>query len=249
MASEASRCCISAPIVELEKEAPAEPFPPTRAEVIQILFSSPRRMPMSDPDPVVVIIDDDAPVCLSLRLLLESAGLRVRTYSSAESFLRDVHPERPGCLLVDVRMPGMSGIELLGELASRRVQLPAVVMTGHGEIEMAVEAMKVGAFDFIQKPFTETVLMDHVKAAIEADRLRRSNNREREVVGIRFATLSQREREVLAHLVNGEVNKEVAHALGISLKTIEFHRARIMRKMEADSFASLVKMAQVCGLE
>jgi len=146
-------------------------------------------------------------------------------------------------------MPGMSGIELLGELASRRVQLPAVVMTGHGEIEMAVEAMKVGAFDFIQKPFTETVLMDHVKAAIEADRLRRSNDREREVVAIRFATLSQREREVLAHLVNGEVNKEVAHALGISLKTIEFHRARIMRKMEADSFASLVKMAQVCGLE
>ena len=204
---------------------------------------------MSDPEPVVVIIDDDAPVCLSLRLLLEAAGLRVRTYSSAETFLRDVHPERPGCLLVDVRMPGMSGIDLLRELASRRVRLPAVVMTGHGEIETAVEAMKIGAFDFIQKPFTEACLMEKINAAIEADRLRRTENHEREGIAVRFATLSAREREVLEHLVNGEVNKTVAYALGISLKTIEFHRARIMRKMQADSFASLVKMAQVCGVE
>jgi len=235
--------------VRPDKEALVEPFPSARADVMLIQRSSPRRTPMSDPEPVVVIIDDDAPVCLSLRLLLEAAGLRVRTYSSAETFLRDVHPERPGCLLVDVRMPGMSGIELLTELANRRIQLPAVVMTGHGEIEMAVEAMKIGAFDFLQKPFTDTVLMDHVKAAIEADRRRRAKDSEREGVGVRFAKLSQREREVLGHLVKGEVNKEVAYALGISLKTIEFHRARIMRKMEADSFAALVQMAQLCGVE
>jgi FixJ family two-component response regulator len=204
---------------------------------------------MSDKPPVVVIIDDDAPVCLSLRLLLETAGLRVRTYSSAESFLRDLHPERRGCLLVDVRMPGMSGIELLGELARRRIELPAVVMTGHGEIETAVQAMKMGAFDFIQKPFTEANLLERVRAAIEADRLRRAEDRDREEIGIRFATLSRREREVLEHLVRGEVNKTIAHALGITLKTVEFHRARIMRKMHADSFASLVKMAHLCGVE
>ena len=204
---------------------------------------------LHDPEPVVVIIDDDAPVCMSLRLLLETAGFRVRTYSSAETFLRDVHPERPGCLLVDVRMPGMSGIDLLSELAARRIELPAVVMTGHGEVETAVEAMKTGAFDFIQKPFTKARLLEHITAAIEADRRRRAGNQQREGIAVLFATLSGREREVLEHLVRGEVNKEVAYALGISLKTIEFHRARIMRKMQADYFAALVKMAHLCGVE
>lgn len=204
---------------------------------------------MSEQESIVVIVDDDEAVCASLRLLLEAGGLRTKTFHSAEAFLSAVQPGQRGCLLVDVRMPGMSGLELLQELWVRRIELPAVVMTGHGEIDVAVQAMKAGAFDFIQEPFTEARMLDQVRAAIDADERRRAENHERVEVAARYAALSRREREVLEHLVRGEFNKQVALALGVSLKTIEFHRARIMRKMHADSFASLVKMAQVCGVE
>jgi two-component system response regulator FixJ len=195
------------------------------------------------PEPTVFVVDDDQPMRDSLRFLLESVGLRVETHANAADFLRDYDPTRPGCLVLDVRMPGMSGLDLQAELARRGAELPTIVVTAHAEIAMAVRAVKAGAIDFIEKPFSDQLLLDRVRQALEIDRQDREIRARREDARRRLATLTAREREVLGLVVAGKANKEIAASLGLSPKTVEVHRAHVMTKMEAESLAELIRIA------
>ncbi|MFQ5766243.1 MAG: response regulator transcription factor, partial [Rhodospirillales bacterium] len=205
------------------------------------------REPMTAPEdptsPVVYIVDDNEDVRETLGLLFESVELEVETFASASAFL-DAYPAgRPGCLIADVRMPGMSGLELHEEMIRRAIDLPVIIITGYGDIEMAVNVMKAGAADFIQKPYKEQDLLDRVQKAIGAsvEALRQSGEAERNCE--RLALLTPREREVLDLIVAGEPNKRIAHQMGLSEKTVEFHRANVMKKLEARSLADLLKKA------
>jgi RNA polymerase sigma factor (sigma-70 family) len=195
------------------------------------------------PETTVYIVDDDEAVRDSLRLLLQSVGLRAQTYASAQQFLDAYRPPAPGCLLVDVRMPGMSGLELQERLAEKKIPLPVIIITGHGQIAMAVRAMKAGAVDFIQKPFDNEALLEviHKTLARAADRQRQQARIADNAA--RLATLTPREREVMERLVAGKSNKVIAADLGISTRTVEVHRARIMEKLEAKSLADVVRIA------
>ncbi len=196
-------------------------------------------------EPVVFVVDDDAAVRKSLRFLIESVGLAVRTFDSAQSFL-DACAERPaGCLVLDVRMPGMSGLELQDVLAKLDIQLPIIIITGHGEVPMAVKAIQAGAMDFIEKPFSDQVLLDRIQKAIARDRLDRQERARRDEVLRLAARLTPREREVMALVVAGLPNKQIAARLGLSQKTIEVHRAHVMSKMETESLPDLVREAQL----
>ncbi|MEQ8268980.1 MAG: response regulator FixJ [Parvibaculum sp.] len=199
-------------------------------------------------DETVFIVDDDAAVRDSLRALLESAGFRVEDFASAAAFLDSSTPERQGCLVVDIRMPDMDGLELQEELIRRRIALPAIVMTGHADVPLAVRAMKAGAVDFIEKPFKEEVLLDGVGRALETGRLRRDHAAYAETSTRLLAGLTLREREVLEHLVAGKANKMIAHDLGISPRTVEVHRANLMEKMQARTLSDLVRMALEAGV-
>jgi len=192
--------------------------------------------------PVVHIVDDDAAVRDSLRWLIESPEYRVESHASAAGFLDRVTGEGPGCVLADVRMPRMSGLDLLAEMARRQSPLPVIVITGHGDVAMAVRAMKAGAFDFIEKPLDDEILLDLVGNAIAQSVRAFASTDARVQARHRLARLTPREREVLERIVRGAPNKAVAGALGISEKTVEAHRAHIMGKMEAVSFAELVRM-------
>jgi two-component system response regulator FixJ len=194
----------------------------------------------------VHVIDDDEAVRDSLGFLFESADLAVRTYESALYFLRHIDDSPAGCIVTDVRMPGMSGLDLLRELRARNTVLPVVVITGHGDVPLAVEAMKAGAFDFLEKPFEDERLLGIVRRAL--DHVIGSPVDE-EVAAIRakVARLSQRERQVLTRLVEGQLNKTIAWELGISARTVEVYRAKLMTKMEAAAFADLVRMALRAG--
>lgn len=197
-------------------------------------------------DPTVHIVDDDPAVRDSLRELVESAGYRADLYASAEEFLERI-PQGPGCLLLDIRMPGMSGLELQDRLLIRGVTLPVLVVTGHGDVPTAVKALKLGAFDFVQKPFSDEHLLHLIHSAVETDRALRRRRASADDVQERLASLTPREREVLNLVVSGHPNKQIAFQLGITQRTVEIHRAHVMEKMQADSLAELVR--QVCEAE
>ena len=190
----------------------------------------------------VFIVDDDDAVRSSLRLLLKSVGLQATAFPSARDYLAAWDPDQPGCLVLDVRMPGMSGLELQEELNRRGAIVPVIFITGHGDIPMAVEAMQHGAFDFLQKPFRDQDLIDRIQKATERDAANRAQLREKEQIRIRYESLTPREREVLTLVTAGKANKVMAGDLGVSQRTVEIHRARVMEKMHAASLAQLVRM-------
>jgi two-component system, LuxR family, response regulator FixJ len=194
------------------------------------------------PEPVVFVVDDDAAIRRSLRFLIESIGLAVETYQTAEQFLDAYNPDRAGCLILDVRMPGMGGLQLQKELADRHVELPIIIVTGYAEVPMAVRALKTGAVDFIEKPFSDQLLLERVREAIESDRHRREARAERDAVSARFARLTAREREVLDGVIAGKANKVIAMELGVGTKTVEAHRAKLMKKLKVDSLADLIRL-------
>jgi two-component system, LuxR family, response regulator FixJ len=197
---------------------------------------------MKERSPVISIVDDDAAARTSLRLLLKSLGLTAVAYDSAAAFLAAYDPDQPGVLLLDIRMPGMSGLELQEQLNLRGTISPVIFITGHGDVAMAVEAMQHGAFDFLQKPFRDQELLDRVQKALARDRSVREQLRGQESIRRRFDSLTPREHDVLGLVTGGAPNKIIAHKLGISQRTVEIHRARVMEKMSADSVAQLCHM-------
>ena len=190
----------------------------------------------------VHVVDDDDAVRSSLRLLLKSAGLPTIAHASAQEFLAAWDGDQPGCLVLDVRMPGMSGIELQAELNQRGAIIPVIFISGHGDIPMAVEAIQHGAFDFLQKPFRDQDLIDRVQRALASDAEHRQLLQQRETLRQRLESLTPREQEVLELVTKGKANKVMAGDLGVSQRTVEIHRARVMEKMGAQSLAQLVRM-------
>ena len=203
---------------------------------------------MTARQPTVFIVDDDPSFRDSLQFLLESVGLEARVFSSARDFLDAADPEAPGCLLLDVRMPGMSGLDLQNELADAGISLPIIFLTGHGTVPMSVQAMKAGAVDFLQKPVDERDLLDAVHQAFDQDRWARMERDELREIQMRINSLTAREYEVFTFLVSGMLNKQVAYRLGTTERTIKAHRSRIMEKMEADSLTDLVRHAEKLGV-
>jgi FixJ family two-component response regulator len=197
---------------------------------------------MKEKPATVFVVDDDDAVRTSLRLLLKSVGLPVETFGSAQEFLDAFDAERAGCLVLDIRMPGMSGLELQQRLNEIHAIVPIVFITGHGDVPMAVEAMQHGAVDFIQKPFRDQDLIDRINQALEKDRDNRAGLRERDAIRRRMQQLTPREREVLDLVTQGKANKVIAGDLNVSQRTVEIHRARVMEKMGASSLAHLVRM-------
>ena len=193
-------------------------------------------------NPVVMVVDDDSGVRNAMRALLKSVGLNSILFSSAQEFLDGYDPLQPGCLLLDIRMPGKSGMELQQELNLRGAVIPVIFMSGHADIPMAVEAMQHGAFDFLQKPFRDQDLLDRIQRAIAKDAERRVALGEQTRIKAHLESLTEREREVLDLLTLGKQNKVIAQDLGVSPRTIEIHRARVMEKMNAQSVAELVRM-------
>ena len=200
------------------------------------------------PNSLVHVIDDDEAVRESLVFLLNTARLQVRTYDSATAFLSSLPSAESGCIVTDVRMPGISGVDLLHRLKELKVGMPVIVITGHGDIQLAVEAMKIGAADFIEKPFDDERLLAAVRSAL--GRWEKDSQHETELTGLldKLTTLSSREREVLEGLVAGKPNKIIAFDLGISPRTVEIYRANVMTKMNAGSLSELVRMALLAGL-
>lgn len=197
----------------------------------------------------VFVVDDDQAMRSSLQWLIESMGMRVETYDSAQAFLDAYYPGRAGCLLLDVRMPGMSGLELQAYLAKREHRIPVIIITGHGDVVMAVKAMKNGAVDFIEKPFDDEALVVSIRNALQHDEKQRALRAQRADIAARMAELTPREHEVMTMVTDGRSNKEIATSLGVSAKTVEVHRARVMDKMRADSLAELVRMVMMAGGE
>lgn len=199
---------------------------------------------METENPIVFIVDDDEAICESLRLLIGDIGLEVRTFQSARQFLSDYNPSQPGCLVLDVRMSGMSGLELQAKLHEQAIEIPTIIITGHGDVPMAVEALKAGALDFIEKPFRDQVLLDSIQKAVDLDARTRRLHKERQDVQSRVQLLTRREREIMRHLIAGKTNKSIAYELGISPKTVDFHRANILAKTAVNSVVELVRLTQ-----
>jgi two-component system response regulator FixJ len=197
---------------------------------------------------VVHVIDDDEAVREVLAFQLGSAGIDVQTYDSAAGFLKIAPTVQAGCIITDVRMPDLSGIDLLRQLRELKVSAPVIVITAHGDIPLAVEAMRLGAIDFLEKPFDDDVLLASVRSALEKGDRERTRQAERSSIQSRLAALSNRERDVLQGLVAGRANKQIAYDLGISARTIENYRANLMIKMQASSLSDLVRMALIAGM-
>ncbi|MDQ2695482.1 MAG: response regulator [Pseudomonadota bacterium] len=193
-------------------------------------------------DPTVYVVDDDQAVREALTLLLTTAGLPVQTFPEARNFLDLCTEDTAGCLIVDVRMPGISGLELQETLAQRRIPLPVIVITGHGDVPMAVRAMKTGAVDFIEKPFSGHALLERVQEALRRDGEHRLQRARREAILTRIALLSPREQEIMERVVAGKYNKTIALELGISISTVEAHRSKVMEKLQAESLSDLMRM-------
>jgi FixJ family two-component response regulator len=197
---------------------------------------------------MVFVIDDDPSVCRSIERLLQPAGFKVQSFRSAAQFLPQGRPPGPACIILDVQLPGLSGLDLQRELTNSGIQLPIIFITGHGDIPMTVRAMKGGAVEFLTKPFHGAQLLSVIRAALERDRTMLKQQIEAAQLRCRYDLLTAREREVLALLVRGLLNKQIAGELATTERTIKFHRANIMRKMQAESVADLVKMSQKLGL-
>jgi len=193
---------------------------------------------------VVFVVDDDPSVRASLKFLVSTVGLQVESFDSAEAFLNKKPPDGPSCLVLDVRLRGMSGLDLQRELAARDLRIPIVFITGHGDIPMSVRAMKAGAVEFLSKPFRDQDLLDAIRAALERDRARRDQEKEVTELQQRFESLTLRQREVTAMVVSGFLNKQIADELGTAENTVKVHRSRAMEKMRAKSLADLIKMIE-----
>ena len=203
---------------------------------------------MMDAEALVFVVDDDASLRASLQDLLESVGLQVVACASAQEFLRRPRPEGPSCLVLDVRLPGLSGLELQRQLAAGDRDMPIIFITGHGDIPMSVQAMKAGAVEFLPKPFRDQDLLDAIHQALARDRQAREQRAQREALRRRFDTLTPRQREVMACMVAGRLNKQIAGELGTSEATVKTHRQQVMAKMRAESLADLIRIADQLGL-
>jgi FixJ family two-component response regulator len=201
-----------------------------------------------EPLSVVVVIDDDESVREALSNLFRSVGLQVKAYASAAEFLQSKLPDVPSCMVLDVRLPGLSGLDFQTELAKANVQIPIVFMTGHGDIPMTVRAMKAGAVEFLQKPFRDQDMLDAVQTGLEQNRARRKQTSDTSKLRASFDSLTAREREIMSLVTSGLMNKQIAGEVGISEVTVKLHRGNVMRKMGAKSLADLVRMADALGL-
>jgi FixJ family two-component response regulator len=198
-------------------------------------------------DSIIFVVDDDESVRDALKSLFQSVGLKVQMFASAPELLRSELPDAASCLVLDVRMPGLSGLEFQAELAKANIRLPIIFMTGHGDIPMSVQAMKAGAVDFLAKPFRDQDMLDAVSSALDRDRERRETETRTSDLRSSYETLTPREREVMQLVVSGLMNKQAAGELGLSEITVKIHRGRVMRKMGARSLADLVRMAETLG--
>jgi FixJ family two-component response regulator len=212
------------------------------------VIERPARQPATAEAPIVFVVDDDESVREALRSLFRSVSLKVETFGSAAGFLRSELPDVASCLVLDVRLPGVSGLDFQAELAKANIHIPIIFMTGHGDIPMSVQAMKAGAVDFLTKPFRDQDMLDAVAAAIERDRSRRKDEQRLSDVRARFNSLTEREREVMGLVTAGLMNKQIAGELGLSEITVKIHRGHVMRKMAVRSLADLVRMAEVLGV-
>jgi FixJ family two-component response regulator len=203
---------------------------------------------MREAAPIVFVVDDEPSVCLSMKRLLRSVGLEARTFTSAQEFLLSDRPDAPGCLILDVRLPGLSGLELQVRLAAEKIDLPIIFVTGFGDIPMSVRAMKAGATEFLTKPFREQDLLEAIQRSLEQQRVVRLRSAELRMLQQRYALLTPREREVFPCVTSGLINREIGTQLGTSEKTIKVHRGQVMQKMKAKSLAQLIHMAERLGL-
>ncbi len=204
---------------------------------------------MNQNEPIVFVVDDGISIRRSLERLMKSVGLRVETFASAQDFLSRERPVEPSCIILDVRMPGLSGFDLQDALAAVNFKIPIIFLTGHGNVPLTVRAMKAGAVDFIEKPFDDQVLLDAVRKALEKDRHDKEKEAEINEIRQRIQTLTSREYQVFTQVIQGKLNKQIAYDMGIVEKTIKVHRAQVMRKMQADSLASLIQMAGKAGID
>jgi FixJ family two-component response regulator len=193
-------------------------------------------------DPTIFVVDDDMAVRKSLDMLLRSVGYAVETFASAREFLDAYDSDRPGCLVLDVRMPGMSGLELQSHLKAMAAGPPIIIVTAHGDVPIAVRAMKNGALDFLEKPYSKQLLLEHIREALKKDQERREHAVRRSEAESRLASLTNREREVMERVVAGKASKQIAAEFGISKKTIDVHRGRVMKKMQVETVAELVEL-------
>jgi FixJ family two-component response regulator len=205
-------------------------------------------MATAQEQPAVVVIDDDSSIRKALENLLRSVGLDVELFKSPQEFLQSNRPDRPGCIVLDVRFPGRSGLDMQREISSANTSLPIIFITGYGDIPMSVRAMKAGAVEFLTKPFRDQDLLDAVDVALEKDRTRRANELRLAELRSRFDTLTARERQVLLLVIAGRLNKQIAGELGVSEMTVKMHRRQVMRKMQATGLAQLVRLADQLGL-
>ena len=203
---------------------------------------------MSETDAMVFVVDDDAPMRESLKNLIRSVGLRVELFASAQEFLRSKRPDLPSCLVLDVRLPGLSGLDLQKRTGDAGIEIPIVFITGHGDIPMSVRAMKAGAVEFLTKPFRDQDLLDAIQQALERDGKARDQRAALEELRSRFASLTSREREVMKRVVAGLLNKQIGAELGTSETTVKIHRHQVMEKMGARSLPELVRMADRLGI-
>ncbi len=203
---------------------------------------------MSETDAMVFVVDDDASMRESLKNLLRSVGLQVELFASAQEFLRSKRPDLPSCLVLDVRLPGLSGLDLQRRTGDAGIEIPIVFITGHGDIPMSVRAMKAGAVEFLTKPFRDQDLLDAIQQALEGDRKARDQRAALEELRSRYASLTSREREVMKGVVTGLLNKQIGAELGTSEATVKIHRHQVMEKMGAGSLAELVRMADKLGI-